>query len=155
MAHQLGLNLPSRTALGRDAFFVAPSNAMAMAMIDGWRGWAGGKLALTRYRVERALAQGAAALIRCRLGTGRTHQIRVHMAKLGHPVIGDPLYGGGTARRLKGAPEETGRLLRELKSQALCAFMIGFIHPRSGEAIRFETKNLIEINRICEILAEF
>ncbi|KZZ28660.1 chromosomal replication initiator DnaA [Sulfitobacter sp. HI0082] len=47
MAHQLGLNLPSRTALGRDAFFVAPSNAMAMAMIDGWRGWAGGKLALT------------------------------------------------------------------------------------------------------------
>mgnify|MGYP003662885808 CR=1 FL=1 len=47
MAQQLGLNLPSRTALGRDAFFVAPSNAMAMAMIDHWQGWAGGKLALT------------------------------------------------------------------------------------------------------------
>lgn len=47
MGRQLGLNLPSRTALGRDAFFVAPSNAMAMAMIDGWRHWAGNKLALT------------------------------------------------------------------------------------------------------------
>lgn len=47
MAQQLGFDLPSRTALGRDAFFVAPSNAMAMAMIDGWESWAGGKLALT------------------------------------------------------------------------------------------------------------
>lgn len=47
MPHQLGLNLPSRTALGRDAFFVAPSNAMAMAMIEGWQGWAGRKLVLT------------------------------------------------------------------------------------------------------------
>ncbi len=47
MARQLGFDLPSRTALGRDDFFVAPSNAMAIAMIDGWENWAGGKLALT------------------------------------------------------------------------------------------------------------
>jgi chromosomal replication initiation ATPase DnaA len=47
MAHQLGFDLPSRTALGRDAFFVSPSNAMALAMIDGWHDWAGGKLVLT------------------------------------------------------------------------------------------------------------
>ena len=58
MAHQLGLNLPSRTALGRDAFFVAPSNAMAMAMIDGWRGWAGGKLALTGDMLRGAVKAG-------------------------------------------------------------------------------------------------
>ena len=131
-------------AIGRN-----PANRKKMAVVQK-----GGKPALTHYRVLKPVG-ARASLVECRLATGRTHQIRVHMAKLGHPVIGDPLYGGGTARRLKGAPEETGRLLRELKSQALCAFMIGFIHPRSGEAIRFETKNLIEINRICEILAEF
>lgn len=70
MAQQLGLNLPSRTALGRDAFFVAPSNAMAMAMIDHWQGWAGGKLALT----------GPA-------GSGKTHLTHVWAEMSGAQII--------------------------------------------------------------------
>lgn len=69
MARQLGLDLPSRTALGRDAFFVAASNALALAMIDGWRDWAGGKLALTGPR-----------------GAGKTHLTHV-WAEMAHARI--------------------------------------------------------------------
>lgn len=130
-------------AIGRN-----PANRKKMAVVDR-----GGKAALTHYRVLKPVGTRA-ALVECRLATGRTHQIRVHMNKLGHPVIGDPLYGGGTARRLKGAPEEPGNRLRQLKHQALCAWKIGFIHPRSGNEMKFETEKLNEIKILCEILGK-
>jgi 23S rRNA pseudouridine1911/1915/1917 synthase len=130
-------------AIGRN-----PGNRKKMAVVTK-----GGKSALTHFKVLKPVGTRA-SLVECRLATGRTHQIRVHMAKIGHPVIGDPLYGGGAGRRMKGAPDKPSDLLRQLKSQALHAFMIGFVHPRSGEKILLESKNLKEINRICNILVE-
>jgi len=91
-----------------------------------------GKRAVTHMTRERSLA--GAALVRCRLETGRTHQIRVHMADHGFPLLGDPLYGR-TPRdaRLKLAHEELGR-------QALHARVLGFVHPITGEKLRFEVE---------------
>ena len=131
-------------AIGRN-----PANRKKMAVVKK-----GGKAALTHYRVLKPVGTKA-ALVECRLATGRTHQIRVHMAQMGHPVIGDPLYGGGTARRLKGAPEDSANVLRELEFQALHAYKIGFIHPSSGEKIYLESKNTKEFSSLCEILVVF
>jgi 23S rRNA pseudouridine1911/1915/1917 synthase len=98
----------------------------------------GGKAALTRYRVIRAYGV-AVALAECRLATGRTHQIRVHMSARGHPIVGDPLY----LRRIPGIskvlPEPVRRALLDFPRQALHAASLGFAHPRTGEALRFET----------------
>ena len=130
-------------AIGRN-----PANRKKMAVVKK-----GGKAALTHYRVLKPVGTKA-ALVECRLATGRTHQIRVHMAQMGHPVIGDPLYGGGTARRLQGAPEESANVLRDLEFQALHAYKIGFIHPSSGEKIYLESKNPKEFSSLYEILVE-
>ena len=92
---------------------------------------AGGKPAVTRARVlERFGPDGApaASLVECRLETGRTHQIRVHMAFAGHPLVGDAVYG-----RRRG----TG-VLAAFPRQALHAASLGFVHPVSGAAMRFE-----------------
>jgi 23S rRNA pseudouridine1911/1915/1917 synthase len=85
---------------------------------------ANGKPAQTHYRVLRQYA--LAAWVECRLKTGRTHQIRVHLAHLGHPLLGDPVYGG---RRLPNIA---------FPRQALHAFKLGFIHPDSGEPVEWE-----------------
>lgn len=87
---------------------------------------AGGKEALTRYRTLETLAGGKAALIECRLATGRTHQIRVHLASIGCPLLGDPTY----ARKSPGLPG--------FDRQALDAFTLGFRHPAGGKEMRFE-----------------
>jgi len=97
----------------------------------------GGKFALTRYRTMRAW-QGALALLECRLATGRTHQIRVHLANRAHPVVGDPLY----IRRVPAAAKAIeqplrGRLL-DFPRQALHAASLGFKHPRSGQPMNFQ-----------------
>lgn len=128
-------------AIGR-----SPQNRKKMAVVSR-----GGKPALTRYAVRRAVGSRA-ALVECRLATGRTHQIRVHMASLGHPVIGDPLYGGGDARRLKGTGMSPGELLGDFHRQALHAFVIGFWHPVSGENLRFESNLPNDINEIIKKL---
>lgn len=97
-----------------------------------------GKPALTRYRAVARYGTGktAAAQVECRLATGRTHQIRVHMAHAGWPLIGDPLYGG----RGRQGGRQGGRL-NELSSglgrQALHAMTLGFVHPVEGETLRF------------------
>lgn len=77
-----------------------------------------GKEAITHYRLLENLQN--ASLLECRLETGRTHQIRVHMKSIGHPLLGDPLYG----------PKKN---LYAIKGQALHAMVLGFVHPRSGE----------------------
>jgi len=124
----------------------SPANRKKMAVLER-----GGKPALTRYRVIRPLGT-AASLVRCDLATGRTHQIRVHMAHRGHPVVGDPLYGGGLRHRLRGAPEPVRRRLATVDSQLLHAFLIGFRHPRTGDFLRFEAEIPLEINDlICEL----
>lgn len=92
-----------------------------------------GKTAVTHYRVLESLAHRA-ALIRCRLETGRTHQIRVHFADHGSPVIGDPLYG----RRHRGTP--LSELSAGFGRQALHAAVLAFDHPITGQGLRFETE---------------
>ena len=81
-----------------------------------------GKDAITHYRLLENLQN--ASLLECRLETGRTHQIRVHMKSIGHPLLGDPLYG----------PKKN---LYAIKGQALHAMVLGFVHPRSGEYMEF------------------
>ena len=122
-----------------------PVNRKKMAVVSR-----GGKRARTRYRLIEAFAE-AASLTECRLETGRTHQIRVHMASRGHPVVGDPLYGGGVRSRLKGgAADAVGTYLSTHNNQALHAYLIGFNHPRTGKHLEFESalspyiKELIE-----------
>ncbi|MEQ1726316.1 MAG: RluA family pseudouridine synthase [Sphingopyxis sp.] len=89
-----------------------------------------GKRAVTHFRMIEPLKD--AALVECRLETGRTHQVRVHMAHIGHALLGDPLYG----RTGRNAP-----LLRELgfKRQALHAARLGFIHPVTGQTVTFDS----------------
>jgi 23S rRNA pseudouridine1911/1915/1917 synthase len=109
----------------------------------------GGKAALTRYRVMRAYASpGAAseaagglmaAQVECRLATGRTHQIRVHMSARGHPIVGDPLYLRRIPAISKGLPEVARRAMLDFPRQALHAASLGFSHPRTGAFLRFET----------------
>ena len=102
-----------------------------------------GRFALTRYEVAETFATSAgeplASLVRCELATGRTHQIRVHMAHTGHPLLGDALYGGGfktKASRLAAGQQEA---LQALGRQALHAAILGFEHPRTKKALRFES----------------
>jgi 23S rRNA pseudouridine1911/1915/1917 synthase len=98
----------------------------------------GGREAVTHYKVEATFGAGVkplAARVRCRLETGRTHQIRVHLAHKGAPCLGDPVYGAGApAPAVRAAIEAVG-----LDRQALHAAVLGFTHPVTGEALRFET----------------
>ena len=92
-----------------------------------------GKEAVTHYRLrERFRAHTA---LECRLETGRTHQIRVHMAHLKHAIVGDPLYGG-PLRLPKGATDKLAAALRGFKRQALHAETLEFAHPITGEPVR-------------------
>src|SRR5580692_2763633 len=115
-------------AIGRDK-----RDRKRMAMVDR-----GGKFALTRYRTMRAW-QTSLALVECRLATGRTHQIRVHFADTGHPIVGDPLY----LRRVPTAAKAINQPLRghllDFPRQALHAANLGFKHPRTGRPMEFET----------------
>jgi len=95
----------------------------------------GGREAVTHWRVERRL--GPFALLRVNLETGRTHQIRVHLAHEGWPVAGDALYGRKRHKGLELPPELMVRLDR-FKRQALHAASLGFVHPVTGEALHFE-----------------
>ena len=111
----------------------------------------GGKSALTHYKILRPVGP-AASLIDCRLATGRTHQIRVHMKSLGCPVVGDPLYGGGTQRRQKALSSKTRDALSQFNTQALHAYLIGFEHPITGEPMRFEVDKSLKMNELIELL---
>ncbi|MDF7671378.1 23S rRNA pseudouridine(1911/1915/1917) synthase RluD [Orbaceae bacterium ESL0721] len=93
-----------------------------------------GKPAVTHYRVMERFRQHTR--LRLRLETGRTHQIRVHMAHIAHPLIGDPLYGG-RPRPPKGASEEFMQTLRHFNRQALHATMLRLYHPVTGEQMEW------------------
>ena len=118
------------TQLGR-----SPGDRKKMAVLK-----TGGREAVTHYRVEKTFGGGGkhaplAARVACRLETGRTHQIRVHMASKGSPCLGDPVYGAGApAAPVKAALIEIG-----FSRQALHAAVLGFVHPITGETLRFET----------------
>ena len=94
-----------------------------------------GKPAVTHYRVAEKFR--AHTRLRLRLETGRTHQIRVHMAYLNHPLVGDQLYGG-RPRPPKGATPELFQILREFKRQALHAVKLSIAHPITGEMMTWQ-----------------
>ena len=98
-----------------------------------------GKPARTHYAVEQRMGLRAARL-QCRLETGRTHQIRVHCTHIGHPLVGDPLYGRVSATRLDGLGPESADFVKQFPRQALHAGVIGFDHPVSGQTMRMESE---------------
>lgn len=105
----------------------------------------GGREAITHYEVTERFPANAgrdalAALVECRLETGRTHQIRVHMAAAGHPLIGDQDYGRGFLTKANRLPEDLAEAVRHFPRQALHAFLIAFEHPATGEVLRFESE---------------
>jgi 23S rRNA pseudouridine1911/1915/1917 synthase len=97
----------------------------------------GGRHAVTHYRLVESFGE-AASLLRCTLETGRTHQIRVHLSHLGHPVIGDPTYGRMRRRRLARMPDAAADAVSGFPRQALHATRLGFIHPVTGQELAFE-----------------
>ena len=109
-----------------------------------------GKPAVTHYRVRQRFR--AHTHLQVNLETGRTHQIRVHMAHIRHPLLGDPLYGGGL-KLPKGASPEFIEALRVFKRQALHAERIAFVHPRSGETIDVEAPRPADLQALLDALA--
>jgi 23S rRNA pseudouridine1911/1915/1917 synthase len=119
----------------------SPRNRKKMAVVQR-----GGKTALTRYRLRASYGDGSVSLLECRLQTGRTHQIRVHLAHKGHPLIGDPLYGRSRASLLNRLPAPQRERVRGLTRQALHAQSLGFHHPRSAEWLEFTTELPPDLN---------
>ena len=110
-----------------------------MAVLRG-----GGKLARTRYRTLESFGPAGrpfASLIECRLETGRTHQIRVHLTHLGHPLVGDPQLGRARAAPRPKTPEEEAAFTAAIgfSRQALHAVVLGFQHPALHKTMRFES----------------
>ncbi|MFX4221159.1 MAG: RluA family pseudouridine synthase [Thalassobaculum sp.] len=110
-----------------------PKDRKRMAVVDEARG----RYAVTHYRTLERPA--GAALLECRLETGRTHQIRVHLSHIGHPLIGDPVYGRGHGARVSRIPQASREAVRAFPRQALHAAVLGFEHPVTGEALSFES----------------
>ncbi|QGR02597.1 RluA family pseudouridine synthase [Ehrlichia ruminantium] len=95
-----------------------------------------GKLAITEYNTTKIFAN-IASLVKCRIYTGRTHQIRVHMSHIGNSIIGDQKYGKNESKAIKYAEKST--IINTLKRQALHAHKLGFIHPTTNTYIEFNS----------------
>ena len=112
------------------------ANRQKMAVSRG----ANAREAVTHYEVLEVLGTPpVASLVRCVLETGRTHQIRVHMAHIGHPLLGDPVYGAGFRSSASKLGEAARAALAALNRQALHATTLGFEHPRTGKPMQFES----------------
>lgn len=112
---------------------------------------AGGKEAVTHYRVKKRFAKHT--LLKVNLETGRTHQIRVHMSHIKHPIVGDQVYGG-RYRALANASELLTETLRNFKRQALHAARLGVVHPESGEEIAWECEMPADMANLVAVLAQ-
>jgi 23S rRNA pseudouridine1911/1915/1917 synthase len=130
-------------AIGRD-----PHDRKRMALRPEGRG----KPALTRYWTRQTF-HGAAALLECRLASGRTHQIRVHLASRGHPIVGDKLYLRRAPSTARGLPAPLRAALRDFPRQALHAARLGFAHPRTQELLVFETTPPADMRELLDALA--
>jgi len=127
--------------LGRNPF-----DRKRMAVLRG-----GGKAARTRYRVVETFGGAErpfASLIECRLETGRTHQIRVHLASIGHPLMGDNTYGSGFRTKTARLPPEARQALAGLGRQALHAYLLGVGHPSGGEYLEFRSELPGDLGRL-------
>jgi len=103
--------------------------------------------AITHYELVERFGT-AASLVRCRLETGRTHQIRVHMAHIGHPLLGDGVYGAGFKSASARLDDTAKTAVKSLKGQALHAAVLGFEHPKSGKQMRFEAPLPDELSQL-------
>jgi 23S rRNA pseudouridine1911/1915/1917 synthase len=131
--------------IGRD-----PRSRERMAVLPG------GRRAVTHYELrERYAGENGlpvASLVECRLATGRTHQIRVHLTRIGHPIIGDPLYGAGYRSKASQLRPDARRLVARLQRQALHAYQLGFSHPVTGKRMLFESPLPPDISRLVQVL---
>lgn len=131
------------TSLGRHSI-----QREKMAVVSEARG----REAITHW--EKIADYGVASLIACQLETGRTHQIRVHMAHIGHPLIGDATYGSGFKTKIVKLPENARRAVEKLGRQALHAATLGFEHPQTREELVFESELPADLQALKDALAE-
>jgi 23S rRNA pseudouridine1911/1915/1917 synthase len=130
--------------IGRSA-----ANRKKMAVVREGKG----RTAITGYRVLRSF-RDAASELECRLGTGRTHQVRVHLAHRGHPLIGDPLYGTRAGRAQK-RQSAVAKVLSGFARQALHANRLGFEHPVCGTRLAFESGLPVDLRYLADCLEQF
>lgn len=123
-----------------------PNNRQKQAVVEF-----GGKEAVTHYRVEERFR--AHTLVRCQLETGRTHQIRVHMAHIHFPLLGDKLYAG-RPKLPKAASLELIEALQQFPRQALHAFKLGLLHPEDGEYCEWEIELADDIAALLPLLRQ-
>ncbi|MGN0915832.1 MAG: 23S rRNA pseudouridine(1911/1915/1917) synthase RluD [Succinivibrio sp.] len=125
-----------------------PYNRTKMATVgDGL-----GREAITHYRVMEQFREHT--LLKLRLETGRTHQIRVHMSSIDHPLLGDGTYGGKRLKLMKGASAELTEVLKNYRHQALHAAHIEFVHPITGEDMSFDAPIPDDFKHLIELLRE-
>ncbi|MBC8020798.1 MAG: RluA family pseudouridine synthase [Methyloceanibacter sp.] len=116
-----------------------------------------GREAVTHWRMVERFGrekEPVASLLECTLTTGRTHQVRVHLAHIGHPLIGDPLYGPGFKSKLRKLPEPLHGKLAALSRQALHAARLSFVHPRTGTLLKFNSQLAPDLSEIVEAFKE-
>ncbi|GLK78886.1 RluA family pseudouridine synthase [Methylopila turkensis] len=111
-----------------------------------------GREAITHWETLRRFERAGAALLACRLETGRTHQIRVHMAELGHPLLGDGVYGASHRTKASRLDDAGRAALATLGRQALHAAELGFAHPATGEELHFESPAPTDLQRMIDAL---
>ncbi len=110
-----------------------------------------GKTAITHFQVKARYP--GFTLLECRLETGRTHQIRVHLSEAGHPLLGDPLYGHGRQPPSRLSPAQHSAL-KHLKRQALHAYLLGFIHPITGQRLEFSSEPPPDLKAVLKALRQ-
>jgi 23S rRNA pseudouridine1911/1915/1917 synthase len=110
----------------------------------------GGRHAVTRYALKERFGRSA-SLLTCKLETGRTHQIRVHMAHIGHPLVGDAVYGGGFLSKTETLDGALKAAVRAFHRQALHARLLAFRHPRTGASLQFETDWPMDLTNLVEL----
>ena len=127
-----------------------PKSRERMAVLPG------GRRAVTRYEIHDRYAGKdglpVASLVECRLETGRTHQIRVHFTRIGHPLLGDPVYGAGFRTKESQLTPKAAKAFDQLRRQALHAYLLGFVHPVTGKKLTFESRLPPELSRLVEAL---